>query len=228
MSASAAHRPKLLDGFCKAGGAGMGYHLAGFEVTGVDVEPQPRYPFRFIQADFFEYVAEHGHEYDLVHASPVCKRYTVANNIHGRDDHPDDIAAVREALRATGRPYVIENVPGAPLIAPVLICGLALGLGVKRHRLFESSLLLHGTTCPPGHPGHWVSVFGHTVLERSPAIGRTAKDGPIFRRKHLGLEKGREAMGIPWMTRAELSQAIPPAYTLEIGTQLRWHLEAVA
>jgi DNA (cytosine-5)-methyltransferase 1 len=114
---------------------------------------------------------------------------------------------------------VIENVPGAPLRQAIVVCGLTLGCGVKRHRLFESNHLLLGLPCG-SHDGDWVSIFGHTVLERSPAIGRTAKNGPIFRRKHLGTDRGREAMGIEWMSREELSEAIPPAYTEFIGRQL--------
>lgn len=213
--------PKLLDLYCGAGGSSAGYARAGFQVVGVDHLPQKSYPYEFVQMDALEFVRQYrGSDVSVWAASPPCQAYSAANNIHGRDDHPDLIAATRAAISATGKPYVIENVPRAPLESPALVCGLALGLGVKRHRLFESNMLLHGTVCPPGHPGDWVSVFGHTVLERSPAVGRTAKGGPIFRRRHLGTERGREAMGIPWMTRAELSQAIPPAYCEFIGRQL--------
>lgn len=213
---------RLLDLFCGAGGAGMGYRRAGFEVIGVDIVPQRRYPFEFIQAEALEYVAEHGHEYDFVHASPVCKGYSVANHIHRRTDHPLDIPAVREALRATGKPYVIENVEGArgAMDSPATLCGLALGLNVKRHRLFESNLLIRGTMCPPGHPGEWLLVFGDQVLERGHQIGRTAKNGPRIRRRQASLERGRAAMGINWMSKKELSQAIPPAYTEYIGLQI--------
>lgn len=199
----------------------MGYHRAGFdEIVGVDIQPQPRYPFTFVLGDVLEYLAAHGHEFDAIHASPPCQRYSMANNIHQKPDHPDLVEPTRLALERTGKPYVIENVPGAPLLNAIVLCGLPLGCGVKRHRLFESNVLLFGTDCAGGHPGDWVSVFGHTVLERSPAIGRTAKNGPIFRRKHLGTERGREAMGIPWMTREELSESIPPAYTEYLGRQL--------
>lgn len=215
-----AERPRLLDLFCGAGGCAVGYHRAGFDVVGVDIKPQPRFPFPFIQADALDYVRDHGHEYDAIHASPPCQAYSVANNIHQRADHPDLIGETREALVATGLPWVIENVPGAPLKNPITVCGLALGLNVKRHRLFESNLLLFGTVCPKGHPGDWLLVFGHTVLERGKTISRTAKGGPIIRRRHVGTERGREAMGIEWMTRDELSQAIPPAYTELVGRQL--------
>lgn len=221
-------RPRMLDLFCGAGGAAVGYHRAGFDVVGIDINPQPNYPFEFHQADAMDYLLCNGPwpllwEFDAIHASPPCQLYSAANNIHQRTDHPDLVASVRNLIEILGIPWVIENVPRAPLRNPVTVCGRSeeVGvIGVKRHRLFESNYLLFGTTCPPGHPGDWVCVFGHTVLERSPQIGRTAKDGPIFRRKHLGVARGREAMGIDWMTREELSEAIPPAYTEWIGRQL--------
>jgi DNA (cytosine-5)-methyltransferase 1 len=188
----------------------MGLHRAGFVVTGVDCKPQPRYPFRFVQADALT-VDLAG--YDLIWASPPCQAYSVANNIHARTDHLDLVASVRARLLASGTPYIIENVPGSPLREPVTLCGSMFGLSVKRHRVFECSYLVLTPECVPGHPGEWVCIFGYTVLERSPQIGRTAKDGPRFRRRHLQTDIGRAAMGIPWMTRDELSQAIPPAYS---------------
>ena len=215
-------RPRLLDLFCGAGGAAMGYHRAGFDVVGVDIRPQPRYPFKFVQADALEWQDFDG--FDAIHASPPCQAYTVANNIHGRTDHPDLIAPTRELLRQTGLPYVIENVPRAPLIDPVMICGLSVGVNVKRHRLFETSFPVMVPPCHSKHQGDWLLVFGHTVLERGHEIGRTAKDGPRIRRKHVSTDRGREAMGIDWMTRDELSEAIPPAYTELIGAQLLDHL----
>jgi DNA (cytosine-5)-methyltransferase 1 len=211
-------RLRLLDLFCGAGGAAMGYHRAGFEVVGVDIKPQPNYPFEFIQADALDFPLD---GFDAIHASPPCQGYSVANNIHGRV-HPMLIGRVREALIASGVPYVIENVEGArgEMKNPITLCGLTFGLGVKRHRLFECNFPVLTLPCPPGHPGDWVMVFGGTVLERSPQIGRTLNNGPIFRRKHLGVERGREAMGIDWMNRNELSEAIPPAYTEHIGHYL--------
>lgn len=125
-------------------------------------------------------------------------------------------------------PYVIENVPGSPLQTWVEVCGLALGLGVKRHRWFESNVMMLVPSCPHGHPGDWVSVFGHTVLERGHVVGKAKGGGNSIRRRHLGTERGREAMGIDWMTRDELSEAIPPAYTELLGGQLLRALEAVA
>jgi len=222
----------------------MGYHRAGFEVVGVDIKPQPRYPFEFFQGDALEWVEERLgsgiHNFDAIHASPPCQAYSVANNIH-QHDHPDLLPATRELLEATGLPWVIENVPGSPMLGEdhpslfddgrygVLICGRHFPeLNVKRHRWFESNVPIVGTPpCPKGHPGDWLLIFGHTVLERSGQIDRdTPSGGPRFRRRHVGTDLGREAMGIDWMTRDELSEAIPPAYTELIGHQLMSHLKA--
>ena len=223
--------PELLDLYSCAGGAAMGYHRAGFEVVGVDIEPQPHYPFEFVQMDALEYVQQdlQGWDgFDAIHASPPCQAYSIANNIHGRTDHPDLIAETRELLKVTGLSWVIENVPGAPLRDPVTVCGLSLGVNVKRHRLFESNVPLMVPPCHSKHDGDWLLVFGHTVLERGKQIGRTPNGGPIIRRKHVGTDRGREAMGIDWMNRDELSEAIPPAYTELIGHQLLQHIRAEA
>jgi DNA (cytosine-5)-methyltransferase 1 len=212
-------RPLLLDLFCCEGGAAVGYYRAGFDVIGVDIAPQPLYPFPMVVADALNPPFDVA-RFDAIHASPPCQLYSVANNIHGDDSHPDLVEDTRRLLLASGRPYVLENVPGAPLHSPVTICGLALGLGVKRHRLFESNVALWATQCPKGHPGDWVSVFGHTVLERGHVIGKAKGGGNRIKRRHLGVERGRVAMGMPWASRAGLSQAIPPAYTEHIGAQL--------
>lgn len=213
-------RPRLLDLFCGAGGAGMGYHQSDFEVVGVDLKPQPRYPFEFIQADCLTLDPVFVASFDAIHASPPCQKHTAAAPLQGLD-HTDLIPATRAILRASGLPYVIENVPGAPLLNPVTLCGLALGCNVKRHRLFESNFLIFGTECPKGHPGDWLIVFGYSALHRSRGQGT----GP---KKDRGKSKGKTvphaeacaAMGIDWMNRMELSQAIPPAYARFIGGQL--------
>jgi DNA (cytosine-5)-methyltransferase 1 len=202
-------KPRLLDLFCGAGGAAMGYSRAGFEVVGVDIKPQPHYPFEFHQADALEYVAEHGREFDAIHASPPCQAYAITNNIwKKRDAYPMLIEPTRDLLVASGLPYVIENVPGAPLIDPVILCGDMFGLRVIRHRLFESSVFML-------HPVH----VKHTARA---SYGRTPKNGEHFTISgHFGdVAGGRKAMGIDWMTRDELAQAIPPAYTEWIGAQL--------
>lgn len=214
-------RPRLLDLFCCAGGAAMGYHRAGFDVVGVDIKPQPNYPFEFVQADALSYPLN---GFDAIHASPPCQRYTAASPLQG-NDHPDLLPVVRAHLAGSGVPYVIENVPGAPLINPTTLCGLALGLNVKRHRLFESNIALFGTQCPKGHPGDWLIVFGYSALRRSKGAGTgPKKDRGKSKGKSVPHEEACLAMGIDWMTRMELSQAIPPAYAEYLGRQLLAHL----
>lgn len=232
-------RPRLLDLFCGAGGAAMGYHRAGFDVIGVDNRPQPNYPFTFVQGDALaslgrpKWIAQIAEDYDAIHASPPCQAFTQANgawtNLLDADRHPDLVAPTRELLAATGLPYVIENVPGAPLIDPVTICGTTLGLNVRRHRLFESNVALMVPPCS-GHERNYVICFGGGVRGRSHEIGRTTKGkgGPIIRRPTLSLEVGQRAMEIDWMDRHELSEAIPPAYTELIGSQLLSHVAVAA
>lgn len=217
-------RPRLLDLFCGAGGAGMGYHRAGFDVVGVDLSPQKHYPFEFHQADALTYPLD---GFDAIHASPPCQRYSVANNIHQRTDHPDLVGPVRDRLLPLSVPWVIENVPGAPLRNPFTLCGLSFGLGVKRHRLFESNVFLMVPPCG-SHAGDWLLVFGHTVLTRGKVSGKAKGGGNTIRRQHVGTDRGREAMGIDWMNRDELSEAIPPAYTEFIGSALLDHIREAA
>jgi DNA (cytosine-5)-methyltransferase 1 len=165
------------------------------------------------------YVAEHVHEYDAIHASPPCQLFPRLGHLRdaqGRENkHADLVAPTRAALEATGLPYVIENVPGAPLIDPVLLCGSSFGLRVRRHRLFESNVFLLRMPCRHDAQPDVVGVY-HRTGERIPHGGRTARN----------VAEGREAMGIDWMTWRELTQAIPPVFTYVIGTQLRRYLEA--
>lgn len=208
-------RPRLLDLYCCQGGAGMGYHLAGFDVTGVDIEPQPRYPFTFIQGDALEYVAAHGHEYDAIHASPPCQRYSVQTNPLYRNNHPDLIAPTRELLQATGKPYVIENVENARrlLVNPLKLCGSMFGLDLWRHRYFEiyPDVLMLTPTC--NHSNEPVLITGTT--RRKPERGG---------RFEYTVQQCRDAAGCEWMSRVGLDEAIPPAYTQYIGAYL---LEAI-
>jgi len=207
----------LVDLLSGAGGAAVGYHRPGFEVGGVDIRPQPRYPFEHRVADALTFPLD---GFDAVHASPPCQAYSIARNIHGSGGkHPRLIEPTRERLAASGLPYVIENVPGAPLLSPLLVCGLSLGLGVKRHRLFESNVFMLGMPCG-AHRGDWLLVFGHTVLDRGHVVGKAKGGGNTIRRRHVGTERGRVAMGIDWMNRGELSEAVPPAYTEFVGGQL--------
>jgi DNA (cytosine-5)-methyltransferase 1 len=215
-------RPRLLDLCCKAGGASAGYHAAGFDVTGVDIEPQPDYPFDFICADALT-VDLSG--FEVVTASPPCQLFSHATPHDRREHHPDLItpirARLRQAVATPGGPwaYVIENVPGAPLINPVTVCGETLRLGVRRHRLFESNLPLHGTACwhDRGEPA--VPVYGSYGQ-------RTARRNPFDvegQPSRHSTEQARAAMGIDWMPWPALTQAIPPAYTFWLGLQLLTH-----
>jgi DNA (cytosine-5)-methyltransferase 1 len=198
-------RPRrVLDLFCGAGGAGYGYYLGGCEVTGVDIEDQPGYPFDFVQADALTFPLE---GFDLIHASPPCQQYSSASAPYRKQgrEYPDLIAPVRERLISSGIPWVIENVEGAPLERPVMLCGTMLGLQVYRHRLFECSFPVE----QPAHPDHlwyadkqqWDANGGH--IRPSMRLG--------------GNEDSRAAMGISWMTGAELQQAVPPAFTRYIA-----------
>lgn len=200
---------KLLDLFCKAGGASQGYKLAGFDVVGVDIEAQPNYPFTFYQGDAIEFVKDYGVEFDAVAASPPCQAHTLAQRIQGRE-HPDLISETRAALVDLGIPYIIENVPGAPLIDPVTLCGAMFpGLRTYRHRLFESNIPL----VAPTHPDHKAP---NAKMGRRPQPGEWMHVVGNF----SGADLAREAMGIDWMTRDELREAIPPAYTEFLGRQL--------
>ncbi|WP_051772423.1 DNA cytosine methyltransferase [Saccharothrix sp. NRRL B-16314] len=212
-------RYRVLDLFCRAGGASAGYHAAGFDVTGVDIDPQPHYPFPFLRADALTVDLD---GYDLVTASPPCQRWSQATPDDRREDHPDLVDPIRRRLRDAVRRgdilgYVIENVPGAPLIDPITICGHTLRLDVRRHRLFESNLPLHGTPCHHDAGVRAVPVYG----AYGQRIGRKPVDGETSR--GTTADRGRAAMGIDWMPWTDLTQAIPPAYTAWIGVQLMSH-----
>ena len=193
---------KLLDLYCGAGGAAMGYYRAGFtEIVGVDIKPQPHYPFAFVLGDALEYVAEHGREFDAIHASPPCQQYSAMQHIvKTKDRHPNLIPPTREALLRVGRPYVIENVVGAPLRIDSFLCGTMFGLRIIRHRIFESNTLEFALTLTCHHEDVYDPWHRDGIGQR---------------------EKLTQAMGIDWfMTRPEVREAIPPAYTEFIGRQL--------
>lgn len=206
-------RPLLLDLFCCAGGAAMGYYRAGFDVVGVDIAPQPRYPFTFIQADCMTLDPAFIASFDAIHASPPCQRYSAAQRLQ-KNEHPDLVGPTRKMIEAAGVLYVIENVPGAPLLNPVTLCGSMFeGLRVYRHREFESNIPL----VTPEHPPH---------TERQVKMGRAVTNGEFIQvvGNFSGVAYARQAMGIDWMTRDELRESIPPAYTQFIGEQLRKRL----
>jgi len=211
-------RPRLLDLFCGAGGAAMGYHRAGFDVVGVDIAPQPRYPFEFHQADALMFPLD---GFDVIHASPPCQAWSVTKSLHDAE-YPELIEPIRALLKVAGKPYVIENVAGAKraLDAPVLLCGSMFGLGVRRHRYFECSELLMPPTCRHDLQPKPIDVTG----TGGPTLLARVKGGGGDHRKPRNLAHAREVMGIDWMTRPELSEAVPPAFTEWLGAQLMLHL----
>jgi DNA (cytosine-5)-methyltransferase 1 len=218
-------KPRLLDLFCGAGGAAMGYHRAGFEVVGVDIKPQPHYPFRFIQADAMEVMRGMtsvrpdkilAFNFAAIHASPPCQAFTSLQWMHNAKRHDDLLTPTRELLNEIGLPYVIENVVGAPMEAAIRLCGSSFGLGsgdaeLRRHRHFEvNPPILLSPPCEHGHRERVIGVYGGHGRDRRRKLN--TQDFHVTAR--------REAMGIDWMTDGELSQAIPPAYTEWIGRQL--------
>jgi len=215
---------KLLDLFCGAGGAGMGYHRAGFEVIGVDINPQPRYPFEFHQGDALQYCADHGYKFDVIHASPPCQVYSTLAALGTNADYPDLVGAMREILVATGKPYIIENVQGAPLINPIKLCGTMFGLKTIRHRLFETSPAIWWPPSPCMHVGKCAPIFWGDLIRRGYKPG-TSKFGLFDYIVVAGnswlKNDGQIAMEIDWMIKPEMSQAIPPAYTKWLGGQIR-------
>ena len=212
-------RPRLLDLFCGAGGAAMGYHRAGFDVLGVDNRPMPRYPFEFVQADAMTYPLD---GFDAIHASPPCQAYTPLGRKDG--SHPDLVPPMLAKLSTQPRPWVIENVTEAPMHG-VVLCGSMFGLGVRRHRRFASDLLL----LAPGrcrHIGHKIRAYygkpGWLAWSSGAAVVNGGERKLLLRGS---VEQAPADMGIDWMTWDELREAIPPSYTEFIGEQL---LAAVA
>lgn len=206
----------------------MGYHRAGFEVVGVDIKPQKHYPFEFHQADALEYLAEHGREFDAIHASPPCQAYSVLTKQWGRSkSHPDLVGPTRDILIGLRLPYVIENVEGAPLVNPIKLCGTSFGLGsgtreLRRHRLFELGWfeILMVPPCAHGTRPQTITVVGGAGGKSR----RDTRDGKPFANTADRLE----AMGTPWMNGSEVVEAIPPAYTEWIGRQLMAQLHRAA
>ena len=232
-------RPRLLDLFYCAGGAATGYHRAGFDVFGVDIDPQPNYPFPMYRADAVNILrglvggVRYGwlalEDFDAIHASPPCQRFSDLAKRNGNgDDWPDLVTPIRELLELTGLPYVIENVEGAPLVDPIMLCGAMFPeLRVYRHRLFESNLPL---VAPP-HPPHREVTFTHDKRKRhygQPLDLATMRvqvtgggNAPVWAK--------RAAMGgLDWMTGHEVNEAIPPAYSEWVGRQLIEQIGRVA
>jgi DNA (cytosine-5)-methyltransferase 1 len=208
-------RPRLLDLFCGAGGAAEGYHRAGFDVVGVDIVAQPHYPYEFVRADAMTYPWR---GFAAIHASPPCQAYSILRSINPRKDPPALIEPLRERLKESRKPYVIENVEGAPLVRPLVLCGTEFSLNVKmgdgvirwlrRHRLFESSIMLTRAVGCRCAARQIAGVYGHGAKHS------TVKGTPC------SAEEAAAVLGVWWMTRDEMSQAIPPAYTEYVGRQL--------
>lgn len=204
-------KPKLLDLFCCGGGASLGYEQAGFDVVGVDIEPQRNYQGSFVQADAFEYLSKHHKNFDAFHASPPCQAYSkssmqfrLVNKIYAELIEP-----IRQAFNDIGKPFVIENVPGAPLENPIQLCGQMFGLRTYRHRLFETNWRIE----QPFHAAH---------AARNAKMGRKPKSDEYI--QYVGHFSGvaivQEMTGLTWLNQYELAQSIPPQYAKFVGEQL--------
>lgn len=201
---------KLLDLYCCQGAASYGFHQSGFNVTGVDLFPQPKYPYKFIQSDAIDYLLQHGHEYDYIHASPPCQKYSMSSmqfRLLGKE-YPNLIEGTRAALIKIGKPYDIENVSGSPLISPIVLCGSMFNIPTYRHRLFETNWGL----ISPTHPIH---MYKNAKMGRLPH-----GDEFIQYIGHFpGVQYVRDFTGCYWMNQYGLAQSIPPQYSHYIGTQ---------
>jgi DNA (cytosine-5)-methyltransferase 1 len=206
---------KLLDLFCGVGGASVGYHQAGFEVHGVDLKHGKRYPFTYLRADVLDVLKDKDfiNQFDVIHASPPCQTHSITKhlrNAQGKSTSKIDlIPETRAALIASGKPYIIENVPGSPLINPIQLCGSSFGLKVRRHRLFESNMPLIGSKCDHKAQGRPVGVYG-SLNDEIPKGGKTAST----------IDEARKAMDMDWAIWTELVEAIPPAFTKYLGGQI--------
>lgn len=220
---------RVLDLFCKQGGTAKGYADSGFEVVGVDIEPQRRFPYEFIKADALEVLADRTFVdgFDAIHASPPCQSHSAITPSWARGRHLDLIPATRELLRASGKPYVIENVEGSSVLpSAVMLCGSSFGLRVRRHRMFESSFPLVGPPCDHGwqdaDPLYCQSRFHGGKYKRwSGVVGIYGGGCGLGDNER---EVWFDVMEIDWMTMRGMAQAIPPVYTNYVGDRLRRHL----
>lgn len=206
---------KLLDLFCGVGGASAGYAAAGFEVHGIDLKHGKRYPYTYVRTDVIDVLQDEKYldQFDVIHASPPCQTHSITQhlrNAQGKSTSKVDlIPQTREALIASGKPYIIENVPGSPLLNPIQLCGSSFGLKVRRHRLFETNMPLVGSLCDHKSQGRPIGVYG-SLNDEIPRGGKTATT----------IDEARQAMGIDWAIWTELVEAIPPAFTKYLGDQI--------
>lgn len=206
---------KLLDLFCGVGGASAGYAASGFEVHGIDIKHGKRYPYTYVRADVLDVLQDENYldQFDVIHASPPCQTHSITQhlrNAQGKSTSKVDlIPQTREALIASGKPYIIENVPGSPLLNPIQLCGSSFGLKVRRHRLFETNMPLVGSVCDHKSQGRPIGVYG-SLNDEIPRGGKTATT----------IDEARKAMGIDWAIWSELVEAIPPAFTKYLGDQI--------
>lgn len=221
---------RILDLFCNAGGAGMGYARAGFDVVGVDLEPQKNYPFAFIQHDALTLDPRFLAAFDAIHASPPCQGYTPMRHAPGAKGAPRLIGTTRAMLERAGLPWIIENVEDArpEMREPLTLCGSMFGLGaqgcrLQRHRLFESNIAISAPKPCQHDERPVIGVYGgHARRRAASAGGRGTRD--VWEGGHRAAMS--EAMGMTWATCAEMSEAIPPAYTEHLGRQLIAHIIA--
>ncbi len=236
------HRPRMLDLYCGAGGAAMGYYRAGFEVVGIDVKPHPRYPFDFVQMDALEALDQWDGAFDAVHASPPCQAFSAMRVMQNARQHPDLLTPTRQRLLAIGVPFIIENVEQAPMnvhpptlfggLSGVRLCGSMFDLRtekyqLRRHRLFESNIPLPQPSCRHRADLTVVGFYGDHARTRTRINGHHARGTDIVRNDDK-LVLVRNLMGIDWMTWTEANQAIPPAYTAFLGAQLLASLKVTA
>ena len=206
---------KLLDLYCGVGGASVGYANAGFEVFGVDLKHGKRYPFTYLRADVLDILRDENYidQFDVIHASPPCQTHSITKHLRNAQGNStsklDLIPETREALIASGKPYIIENVPGSPLINPIQLCGSSFGLKVRRHRLFESNMPLVGSKCDHKAQGRPIGVYG-AMGDKPQGLDKVTGKYVYGGQVASNIDEARDAMGINWAIWSELVEAIPP------------------